>query len=348
MIGKEYYHHLFFKLMILILCVLFFEQSAPASIRSQKKELYKFRRESTELSARLQSLEKKINLKKNLYNSSLQDIDQFSHDLQIYHEGLKKKQEEVHHSIEQNKMIIQSYLLDAEDEVEDLWQKKIHRKLIAQSQKKLFQSKQELDEIDKKVKSFEEKLMELKKNEQELSKVIEGLEKSFLVIEEKYQRKLAQKNKVEIELKKHKKKLMLKRIKKRVAGIRNNISPEKIFLNPIEQIISIKVSPRKGVTYKFMGHQSIKAVGGGKVVFAGDLASYGQVIMIDHGQELRTVLLGRMILKVKKNDSVKVGDEVALTKSKGSESQTLYFEVRKKNKAQKTVHWLDLKGVKVI
>jgi septal ring factor EnvC (AmiA/AmiB activator) len=89
-------------------------------------------------------------------------------------------------------------------------------------------------------------------------------------------------------------------------------------------------------------------VGGGKVVFAGDLASYGQVVLIDHGSDLRTVLLGKMNIKVKKNDTVKDGDILAYTQSDLKESQNLYFEVRKKNTAQNTILWLDLGGVSKI
>jgi septal ring factor EnvC (AmiA/AmiB activator) len=89
-------------------------------------------------------------------------------------------------------------------------------------------------------------------------------------------------------------------------------------------------------------------VGDGKIVFAGDLASYGQVVLIDHGNDLRTVLLGRMSIKVKKNDSVKSGDVLAYTINDSKEAQNLYFEVRKKNTAQNTILWLEPNGVSKI
>ena len=92
----------------------------------------------------------------------------------------------------------------------------------------------------------------------------------------------------------------------------------------------------------------MKAVGGGKVVFAGDLASYGQVLLIDHGSDLRTVLLGKMDIKVKKNDTVKDGDILAYTQNDTKTDQNLYFEVRKKNTAQNTILWLDQNGVSKI
>jgi septal ring factor EnvC (AmiA/AmiB activator) len=92
----------------------------------------------------------------------------------------------------------------------------------------------------------------------------------------------------------------------------------------------------------------VKAVGGWKIVFAGDLAAYGQVVLIDHGGDLRTVLLGRMDIRVKKNDTVSDGDVLAYTRNESKEPQNLYFEVRKKNTAQNTILWLDQKGVSKI
>jgi septal ring factor EnvC (AmiA/AmiB activator) len=92
----------------------------------------------------------------------------------------------------------------------------------------------------------------------------------------------------------------------------------------------------------------VKAVGEGKIVFAGDLASFGQVVMVDHGNELRTVLLVKMSIKVKKNDTVKSGDVLAYTINDSKEAQNLYFEVRKKNTAQNTILWLEQNGVSKI
>ena len=84
------------------------------------------------------------------------------------------------------------------------------------------------------------------------------------------------------------------------------------------------------------------------MVFAGDLASYGQVVLIDHGKDLRTVLLGKMNIKVKKNDTVSHGDVLAYTINDSKDPQNLYFEVRKKNTAQNTILWLESRGVSKI
>src|SRR5690606_21768255 len=88
--------------------------------------------------------------------------------------------------------------------------------------------------------------------------------------------------------------------------------PDRLFHRPVDDFMSFTASP-KGVTFKYQAAQPVKAVGSGKVVFAGDLAAYGQVVLIDHGQDLRTVLLGKMNIRVKKNDTVRDGDVLAYT-----------------------------------
>ena len=150
-------------------------------------------------------------------------------------------------------------------------------------------------------------------------------------------------------------KVQTQKIHQKIALVKKQMSdapivltkPDRIFSRPVDDFLSVLPST-KGVTFKYQATQPIRAVGEGKVVFAGDLAAYGQVLLIDHGNDLRTVLLGRMNIKVKKNDSVSAGEVLAYTLNDSKEAQNLYFEVRKKNTAQNTILWLDQKGVSKI
>jgi septal ring factor EnvC (AmiA/AmiB activator) len=138
------------------------------------------------------------------------------------------------------------------------------------------------------------------------------------------------------------------RLQGRLAEVRKELSreaevqarPDRVLARPVDDYVSFTASP-KGVTFRFQAVQPVKAAASGKIVYAGDLASYGQVVLVDHGNDLRTVLLGRMSLKVKKDDPVKEGDVLAYTEKDSTEAQNLYFEVRKKNTAQNTILWLD-------
>lgn len=116
-----------------------------------------------------------------------------------------------------------------------------------------------------------------------------------------------------------------------------------LFKTPVEKYKSISYK-NKGVTFLHEGDErvDVKASGDGKIVYSGDLSNYGNVVMIDHGNETRSVILGKFAPLVKKGDSVKTGELVARTilSSKGTQGK-LYFEVRIKNQIQNTVLLLD-------
>ncbi|MEA9355585.1 peptidoglycan DD-metalloendopeptidase family protein [Bacteriovorax sp. PP10] len=104
---------------------------------------------------------------------------------------------------------------------------------------------------------------------------------------------------------------------------------------------------KKGVTYNFHGKNEIRAPRGGKVVYTGALANYGNVLMIDHGNDTRTVLLGQFDYAVKNGDAVKEFQVVGHTNPRsnnGLGEGRIYFEVRKNNLAQNTYLLLDKKS----
>src|SRR5690606_11959252 len=117
------------------------------------------------------------------------------------------------------------------------------------------------------------------------------------------------------EKKKIEKRVESQKLNTRIAKVKKELSkapvvvtkPDRYFGRPVDDYLSFTPSP-KGVTFKYQATQPVKAVGSGKIVFAGDLSSYGQVVLIDHGEEIRTVLLGKMNIRVKKNDLVNDGD----------------------------------------
>jgi septal ring factor EnvC (AmiA/AmiB activator) len=301
-----------------------------------------------EMGARLSSLEKEIGSKNNLYLSSISQIKQFESDVDAYRTRLADVRREVAEGREENKKILKSYMLEADNEATEPWQRRVHLNLLKKAQDKLKSSENELISFENKVVEFEKKLTELRKNEEELAVVIKELESRKKVAMENYlahvrEKKVAEKTDTR------------KKIDQRLKVVRKEFSQrpviqakaDRIFSHPMEDYLS-KTSSPKGVTFKYQSVQPVKAVGDGKIVFAGDLASYGQVVLIDHGNDLRTVLLGKLSIKVKKNDTVKSGDVLAYTINDSKEAQNLYFEVRKKNTAQNTILWLEPNGVSKI
>lgn len=319
-----------------------------AVVKKPQDELSRYRAEVLEMGARLSSLEKEIGTKNNLYLSSLENIKQFEGDLKLYREGLQKKKKEVVEAQEENKKILKSYLLESENDTAEPWQRKVHLELLKQAQSKLKAKETELSGFETKIAEFTSKLEELRKNEEELALVIKELEARKKAAMESYLAKVETKKKIES-------KIQSQKLQKKLAVVKKQLSdapvvaekPDRMFYHPVDDYLSFTPSA-KGVTFKYQATQPVKAAGGGKVVFAGDLAAYGQVVLIDHGNDLRTVILGKMNIRVKKNDSVEAGDILAYTINDSREPQNLYFEVRKKNTAQNTILWLDQKGVSKI
>lgn len=83
---------------------------------------------------------------------------------------------------------------------------------------------------------------------------------------------------------------------------------------------------------------TVRASEAGRVAFADTYASYGRIVILDHGERYYTVYagMGRM--------DVRVGDDVSRSARLGSvgESGVLYFEVRRGTRNQKPRPWLGL------
>jgi murein DD-endopeptidase MepM/ murein hydrolase activator NlpD len=335
------------KKVILLLSVV--TLNGWASIKPKSNDdLARTRSQVMELGAKLSTLEKEIGSKNNLYLSSISQIKQFEGDVKLYRDHLNQIQADVKTAQAENKSIIQSYLVESENEATEEWQRRVHLELLKQAQTKLKNKELELVSFQSKISDFDQKIAGLKQNEEELSSVIKELEIRKKTAMEIYMAKVQSKKKFENAV-------QTQKLETRIAKVKQELSqapiimtkPDRFFASPVDDFLTFTPSA-KGVTFKYQSVQPIKAVGGGKVVFAGDLASYGQVVLIDHGNDLRTVLLGKMNIKVKKNDSVQNGDILAYTQNDSKEPQNLYFEVRKKNTAQNTILWLDPNGVSKI
>ena len=103
---------------------------------------------------------------------------------------------------------------------------------------------------------------------------------------------------------------------------------------------------QKGVTFNFQGKNEVRSPKAGRVVYTGSLASYGNVLMIDHGNDTRTVLLGQFDYNVKNGDAIQASQLVGYTNPRsqnGLGDGKIYFEVRKNNLAQNTYLLLDKK-----
>ena len=119
-----------------------------------------------------------------------------------------------------------------------------------------------------------------------------------------------------------------------------------VFSAPLKAALKVEPQTRGGVYFSFKGSQSITATRDGQIIYCGDLSTYGNVVMIDHGEETRSVILGPFAIKVAKGTHVKSGDLIGQTSARPG-SGKVYFEVRKKNTVQNTVKLIDEKSMSI-
>jgi murein DD-endopeptidase MepM/ murein hydrolase activator NlpD len=109
------------------------------------------------------------------------------------------------------------------------------------------------------------------------------------------------------------------------------------FKLPLEEFVGID-HQKKGVSFTFRGIRPVHATRAGRVAYSGSLSTYGNVVMIDHGNETRSVILGQFTPKVEKGMMVGEDDVLGYTKEAGGK---LYFEVRLQNRVQDTIKLID-------
>lgn len=90
----------------------------------------------------------------------------------------------------------------------------------------------------------------------------------------------------------------------------------------------------KGVVISAPEGNNIRAIAGGKVIYADWLRGFGMVIVIDHGKGYMSLYGHAQALLKSAGDTVSKGQAIALVGRSGGQSQAgLYFEVRHKGQA---------------
>lgn len=103
---------------------------------------------------------------------------------------------------------------------------------------------------------------------------------------------------------------------------------------------------RKGVQFAASGGESVRAVAPGAVRFAGWFQGYGELVIVDHGDEYFTVSghLDRIFVEV--GDVVSEGDTLGSVGETGSlTGPSLYFELRLGSQPQDPASWFEPRAV---
>lgn len=99
--------------------------------------------------------------------------------------------------------------------------------------------------------------------------------------------------------------------------------------------------PCKGLFIRAAEGADVKAVAGGRVVFADWLRGFGNLIIIDHGSDYLTIYGNNQAVLKRAGDLVKTGDVIASAgNSGGNEQSGLYFEMRHQGRAFDPLEWI--------
>lgn len=255
--------------------------------------------------------------------------------------------------VSKNKKDIELKILDLEKSLQEA--KNIYDKQILRSQKLLGQNiLNDLSQEETSVDLFRKRLIQknllveiesLKKQKEinkDLQDVLNGLSHRYqeiikieMTINSTLNNLEKEKKELSLEYLKRDQEIPEQKIKK--APLPAPVTFLSEFLIPIQGYGQVESKMKKGVVIKYKGRQNILSPMDGKVIYSGELSTYGNVLMIDHGKAVRTVLLGEGIYNVKKGDTVLRGQVIGEAKALGLEQGKIYFELRKNNLVQNTL-----------
>lgn len=306
------------------------------NLRSQERILKK-------LNSRIISLEKNLSFKNKDYIEVLESKRRIENQIYKNAEKIEKYIEIVREEKAKVKNLLGSVVansLNDEETSADLLTKKMMAKVLSKKILKLKSIEQVLELKQIRYKEIRDNFNELEENERELLSLMSDLENQKKEYAAQYVSVEQKKSNLKVEISSLKSKIQYRKNKKKVS--KKPLLVGYKFSSPIESYVGVEYG-KKGINFKFRDRQPIKNTIKGKVSFIGSLSNYGNVIMIEHGNQTRSIYLGQLKSKVKKGQSVSAGEILGYTlvNNKSRELAKLYFEVRKKNIAQNTSLLMD-------
>ncbi len=102
---------------------------------------------------------------------------------------------------------------------------------------------------------------------------------------------------------------------------------------------------RNGVDIEAPDGKAVQAVLAGQVIYSGWFKGYGNLIILDHGQELYTLYAHVSDIEVREGEDVRQGQRIGTVGDTGSlPGPRLYFEVRYQGRPQDPEQWLRQRG----
>ena len=131
-----------------------------------------------------------------------------------------------------------------------------------------------------------------------------------------------------------------------------NFAAQKGRLNPpvIKRPVPVYDSRNRkqvrGAVFKVPWGTEIRAVFDGKVIYCSNLAGYGKVMIIDHGNHYLTLTAQVASFFKNPGDEVVEGDIIGISGGGAWINEGIYFELRHGKKAENPLKWFDLRGIR--
>ena len=321
------------KKIILLLCLGLITINISSAKNNKKfAQLVNQKKAVSKIADKLKKLERKLADKNSKFLKIIRkrksydiDMDLLLGEIELEKEKLDKIRES------QQNMVYKVFLLRESDFKGDPIQSLMDKTLQTEIKIQFTVAKTSIAKIQHEI----SEQLKLKKSIKDLNRMGISIESSIKEMEEEKQYYAASYLKAINE----KDRLFIKS-KKRKLKERSKVVNKKLFDSPVKEYLDIK-SKSKGVTYKIKGTIPIYATNSGKLLYAGRLSTYGNLIIIDHGNSYRSVLLGDFISKLKKNKQVSKGDIIGYSNLNVVQKGKVYFEVRRNNKVKRTMNLIN-------
>lgn len=293
-------------------------------------------RQLVRITGDIDDLEKKLQDKNRKLLKNIEEKKKIEERLGQVKEVLEKNKETLSLQINEVKKYFQIAVLGEvgdQDFPSTLIGKKLLSKVLEDRIKILKETKFKVGELQAELIGLQNRYDQFVQTENDLSQLLVDLENRKKKLAENYYETQEKKDKLAINLNKTMTQINIK--KNTVAN-----SSAEGFSTPLEDYFDVSFK-NKGLTFKFKGLSQIFASKDGQVVYSGSLSTYGNVLMIDHGNNTRSVILGDIEISVKKGDKVRKGSIIGHTKNGSSREGNLYFEVRNKDLVQNTIKLME-------
>lgn len=348
-----------------------FVENSKESVIDLKRRLEEQVRNLKKLQADVKDVEYTLVLNTKKYQKLVEDRTKIENELQEAKKNLDLESENLKRNFQQTKSILSGVILhrlDKNEKSSDLLSKKILVEMLQKRIVDLGDLIRSNNAMKKDLAVMEEQYQNSLSTEKELVQIVKEMEARKSELREVERLEVERKAELEKKFSEVKNRASIekaaenkKRLKERLKDVqlteeivvadtlKNNATKDEVaaglFQSPLKSFQDFTYE-KKGITYRFNGKNEIRSPRSGAVVYTGVLSTFGNIVMIDHGDDSRSVLLGHYDYYVKNGDKVEVGALIGHTKSTNVNPDAdgkLYYEIRKKNLAQNTYLLLDKK-----